>query len=209
MPRYKGKAAYRKKMGFKRKTLTQKVAKLQRSVSSKERKFIDTQIVNTAMSATLTITQLTNLVQGVTDATRIGNQITVVGCLMRYIMNSNISTQIRVMLVQDRQTNGVIYANSDLLQDATSQDLIVSPYNADFKRRFKIHYDRSHPFDVNGQSTHFVSKYFAMNIPIRYDANAGDITDIQSSSLSFCAAAETAGAGVVNTFFIRIYYTDT
>ncbi len=99
----------------KRRTLTKKVNILAKKVGNKERKFIDTQIVNTAMSATGTITQLTNIQQGVTDATRLGNKITVVGVLLSYLQNSDITTNTRVMLVQDKQTNGAIYAAGDLL----------------------------------------------------------------------------------------------
>lgn len=207
MPRYKSKGAYR---NGKKKTLTQKVARLSRVVNNKERKFIDTQLKDVAVANTMTITQLTNLVQGVTDSTRIGNQITVVGCLMRYIMAADISTQIRVMLVEDKQTNGAIYLVGDLLQDgSTGGDNIVSPYNADFKRRFKVHYDRNHQFDINSRATVFVSKYFKLNIPIRYDTNAGTIADIQSSSLTFSATAELPAANVTHTIFLRVYYTDS
>ncbi len=192
-----------------RRNLTRKVNRLTKAVNMKERKFIDTQIINTAMSATGTITQLTNVAQGVTDVTRIGNKITVVGVLLSYLQNSDISTNTRVLLVQDKQTNGAIYASEDLFQDATAQDIIVSPKNADFKRRFRIYLDKNHSFSVAGVGTKYFKKFFKMNIPMRYDANVGDITDIQSSSLSLFVCTETAGAAVVNTVFCRIYYIDS
>ncbi len=194
---------------YPRRGLAKKVNRLSKAVNMKERKFIDTQIVNTAMAATGTITQLTNLVQGVTDSTRIGNKITVVGCLLTYIIDANITTNIRVLLVQDKQTNGAIYLNSDLFQDETAQDIIVSPKNADFKRRFKVYHDKNYSYSVAGVATKFYKKFFKMNIPMRFDANNGDITDIQSNSLSWFVATETAGAGVVNTLFCRVYYIDS
>ncbi len=72
-PRHKQRRQRRKK------TLTQKVAKLQKAVSSKERKFIDSSEQNNAAGTTPTIKQLSNLAQGLTDNTRIGNKITVTG----------------------------------------------------------------------------------------------------------------------------------
>lgn len=205
---------YRKTRRFRkrrvpRRGLARKVNRLVKSVNMKERKFIDTQIINTAMASTGTITQLTNLVQGVTDSTRIGNKITVVGCLLTYIIDANITTNIRVMLVQDKQTNGAIYTNADLLHDATAQDIIVSPKNADFKRRFHVYHDKNYSYSVAGVATKFYKKFFKMNVPMRFDANAGDITDLQSSSLSWFVATETAGAAVVNTLFCRVYYIDS
>lgn len=113
------------------------------------------------------------------------------------------------MLVQDKQTNGAIYAAADLLQDASTQDIIVSPKNADMNRRFRVFLDKNHPFSVNASGTQFYRKFHKMNMPIRYDANVGDITDLQSNSLSLLIATETAGAGVVNTIFARVYYTDS
>lgn len=59
---------------FARRNLSKKVANLSKKVGNKERKFIDTQIINTAMANVGTITQLTNIVQGVTDATRLGRR---------------------------------------------------------------------------------------------------------------------------------------
>ncbi len=208
MPYRKYAKRYRRKR-YPRRGLARKVNRLTKSVGMKERKFIDTQIVNTAMANTGTITQLTNIAQGLTDVTRIGNKITIVGLLLTYIQNSDISTNTRVMLVQDKQTNGAIYIAADLLQDATTQDIIVSPKNADFKRRFRVYLDKNHPFSVAGGATKFYKKFFKMNIPLRYDANVGDITDLQSSSLSLFVATETAGAAVVNTVFVRVYFIDS
>ncbi len=195
---------------FKRKPgLVRKVNRIAKSVAMKERKFIDTQIINTAMANTGTITQLSNLVQGLTDSTRIGNKITIVGCYLCYMQNSDITTNTRVLLVQDKQTNGAIYLNSDLLQDATAQDIVVSPKNADFKRRFRCYIDKNYSFSVNGAGTRFYKKFIKMNIPMRFDTNVGDITDVQSSSLSLFVVTETVGAGVVNTVFCRVYYIDS
>ncbi len=204
-PRYKGRKYKRRG----RRRLIARVNRLSRRIGVKERKFIDTQIVNTAIITTGTITQLSNIAQGLTEFTRVGNKITVTGILLKYLQNANISTNTRVMLVQDKQTNGAIYVNTDLLEDASAQDIILSPRNSDFKRRFRVVYDRTHPFDVNARATHVVSKFFKMNIPLRYDTNVGDITDLQSSSFSLFVCTETAGAAVVNTVFVRLFFTDS
>ncbi len=189
--------------------LARKVNRIAKTVASKERKFIDTQILNTAMSATGTITQLTNLTIGNTDTTRIGSKVTVVGVLLTYLQNSDITTNTRVMLVQDKQTNGAVYIPADVLQDVTAQDMIVSPRNSDNKRRFRVWLDKNHSFSVAGTGTRYFKKFYKMNLPIRYDSNAGTIADLTSNSLSLLISTETAGAGVVNTVFARIFYTDS
>ncbi len=206
---YARKRANRPRRRRYKKTLTKKVAVLAKKVGNKEAKFIDTQIVNTAMAATGTITQLTNIGQGGSAFDRVGNKITVIGVLLTYIQNSDISTNTRVLLVHDKQTNGAIYTAAELLQDASAQDIIVSPKYIDFKRRFKCISDKNYSFSVNGSNTRFFKRFYKVNIPLRYDANAGDITDLQSSSLSLLVATETAGAAVVNTIYVRVYFSDS
>lgn len=189
--------------------LVRKVNRLQRTVGNKEHKFLDTTLDSVALVTTGTITQLSNLAQGLTDATRIGNKITVRGILLKYISDANVTTNSRYMLVQDKQTNGVIYANTDLLQSAAARLIIVSPRNADFKRRFKVWYDKTHSFSVAGSGSRYVTHFSKMNVPCRYDTNAGDITDVQTNSFSLMTMTETAGAAVIQHVFIRIYYTDS
>lgn len=192
-----------------KKTLTKKVSQLSKKVGAKEKKFLDTQLTNVAMTTALIVTDLTNVVQGTTDATRLGSKITVVGIELRYVVQSAVSNSLRMMIVQNRQANGAAIVGAQLLQDTTVGDSIVSPYHKDFRRKFYVKYDRVHVFDLEGRAFVHVKKFIKCNIPIRYDANVGDITDLQTNSLSLVTTADIAGASVVNTVFIRLTFTDS
>ncbi len=182
------------------------VARVRRLEKSREFKFIDTQLTESAQNATPIITQLTNVVQGVTDTTRLGNKITVTGLMLRYTVEDTITNKYRIMIVQDKQTNGVIYAAGDLLEDATSFDNLISPANRDNKKRFRVMYDRLHLISVNGVANGQGRKFVKLNLTVSYDGNAGDITDLTSSSLSLLTVAHTAS--VAHTIFVRVFYTD-
>ncbi len=190
---------------------TKKVATLAKRVSrlekAREFKIIDTQLSSNAQNSTPKITQLTNLIQGLTDSTRIGNKITITGIQLRYTVNDTITNEYRIMLVLDKQTNGVIYVSGDLLEDITAQDNIVSPVNRDNKKRFRVFYDKVHLMSVAGVANGQGRKFIKVNIPVMYDSTAGDITDLTSSSLSLLTVAHTAS--VAQTVFVRIFYTDS
>lgn len=206
---------YRRKLASRRarrpykKTLSKKVSQLSKKVGTKEKKTLDTQLTNVAMTTALIVTPLTDVVQGITDVLRLGNKITVVGIELSYVIQSAVSNSLRMMIVVNRQTNGMAIVGAELLQDATVGDSIVSPYHKDFRRKFMVKYDRVHTFDLEGRAFAYVKKFIKCNIPIRYDANAGDITDIQSNSLSLVTTADIAGASVVNTVFVRLWFTDS
>lgn len=192
-----------------KKTLSKKVSNLSKKVGNKERKLLDTQINNVAFTAVPIITQLTNVAQGNSDSTRIGSKITIVGIEMRYLANSDITGNVRVLLVQNRQANGATITAAELFQDATAIDAVVSVFHKDFRRKFRILYDKVHNFSNNSTNSISVHKYLKCNIPIRYDANVGDITDLQSNSLSYVTTIDLADASAVQTVFIRLYFTDS
>ncbi len=186
--------------------LTSRVRKLE---AASEKKVLDTTVELGAPADTGLITQLTNVAQGLTDVLRLGNKIMIVGIHLKYQVSSNISSSIRVMIVQDKQTNGAIYTTGELLQDATNNNAVISLLNKDQRRRFRVIYDKFHSFSLNGTAVAFANKFIKVNIPVRYDANVGDITDLQSNSLSLMSIAGIAGAGVDITFQVRLFFTDS
>ncbi len=127
--------------------------------------------------------------------------------MLRYTVEDTITNKYRIMIVQDKQTNGVIYAAGDLLEDATSFDNLISPANRDNKKRFRVMYDRLHLISVNGVANGQGRKFVKLNLTVSYDGNAGDITDLTSSSLSLLTVAHTAS--VAQTIFVRVFYTDS
>lgn len=192
-----------------KKTLSKKVAVLTKKVGNKERKFLDTQLNNIALTTAPIVTQLTNVAQGNTDSTRLGSKITIVGIELSYLVQSAISNSMRILLVQNRQSNGATINTAELYQDNTAGDNIVSPWHKDFRRKFLVKYDKVHLFSITGNAFSHVKKYIKCNIPIRYDGNVGDITDVQSNSLSYVTSVDIADATAVNTLFVRLWFTDS
>ncbi len=121
------------------------VALLTKKLLNVEFKIIDTQLTSQAISTTANIMQITNISQGTTDSSRDGSQIklTKLYYQIKGTMNpSATSIALRIMIIHDKQTNSAIHNASDVLEDVTTQDAIVSPLNLNNKYRFKILYDK-------------------------------------------------------------------
>lgn len=190
-----------------KKTLAGKVAKLQRTVGNPERKFIDTQLTSQAITSVVTLSQLSNMAQGMTENTRIGSKVVVTGIQLKYFISQSTTKHFRFMIVQDKQTNGAIYAAGDLLADATAGDAIVSPANRDNKNRFRVHYDQMDSISIAGKASAMHSRFVKLNVPLRYDGNAGDITDLSSSSFTALLVSDASSTAL--TMHIRLWFIDT
>ncbi len=137
---------------------------------------------------TALITQLSNIPSGDTTNARDGAQCKMVGIELSFVIHQSTSsagaTLVRVMLVQDKQTNQAIYVAADLLADVTSQDIIVSPRNLDNMRRFNVLFDKVFILNINGNTAVSFKHYFKRDIILRFDASTPSIADLTENSLS-------------------------
>lgn len=189
------------------------MAKKALSFLNPEFKFLDTVVTATAVSTTAVITQLTNLAQGDTDITRDGAQIRISAIRVNgfvVIEPTSVTTMFRLMLVLDNQTNGAIYTSAQLLADDTAGDAIASPLNLDNKFRFRILWDQVINLVAGAENSIEHFSYFKMmpNLKIRYSANAGDITDLASKSLSLFMISNDAVTTPSTTFNVRVRFLD-
>ncbi len=190
-----------------RKPVTRKLVRRVRNLEvSRERKVIELQFNNQASPIVPEINQMTNIAQGLTDITRLGSKITVVGIQFRYLCKDTVQQLTRIMLVQDKHTDGAIYIAADVLADVTQVDAITSLRNRNEMSRFRILYDVAHAISLTGKDSYYVSKFIKLNIPLRYDGNAGDITDLTGNSLSLMHWSEVANGSI--TGFWRVFFTD-
>ncbi len=177
-----------------------------------EFKFHDVQSTSTAITSTPLIVQLTNIPQGDTSETRDGAQVKITRIQIKYKIDSNPTpfvTLIRVMLIHDSQTNQAIYAATDLLEDITQHDAIVSMLNLDNKYRFSVLYNKVHYFgNANGSNGTYKEIMKDMDLRIRFDASTPDITDLTSSSLSLLFVSTATTNTPLLTLFSRIRYVD-
>ncbi len=160
---------------------------LKRLLNVEYKKIIDAATATAITDDGTIIFQITNVLAGNADNHRIGNSIKVVSHNLEYIINqhaSATSTTVRVMIVQDRQTNKAAFTAANLLETATTPSNLVSTINTDNRYRFKVFYDRLHTMSDTGKTTVNGKHYRKHNIKIRYDGTAEAITAITTNSLS-------------------------
>ncbi len=183
-----------------------------KSMLNVERKIIATNITAVSIvDGNGLITQLTNIAQGDGVAARDGDQIKVVSLYLRYnvAINANeASTQVRVLIVRDSQTNGAIYTTAQLLETATVARGILSPLNLNNKMRFRVLYDKVHSLSTTGQQINFGKVYLKLNDKLRYSLNAGDITDLRSASYSVVFIGSEVTNDPLVSFDCRIRFVD-
>ncbi len=177
-----------------------------------EFKFHDVQLTVFSIPVVPVITQLSNIAIGDTDNTRDGSQLKCLSLQISYLLQihaSASSSVVRVLLVKDKQTNQAIYSATDLLSDVTASDGIVSPYNRDNRLRFTVLHDKTHVLTTAGANrTRVFGKKFRQDQVIRYDASAGDITDLTQSSYSIIFTSNEPTNTPTVTLFSRLNYVD-
>ncbi len=161
------------------------VARRLKSLLNVEFKFLDVTNTEASVTTTPSVNISSIILQGDGGSARDGNSVKAVGFLLKYnltIHPSAISTQVRIMVIHDKQANGALLASTLVLEDITADDAIVSPLNLDSKFRLRVLYDRVHHLADNGIQSASVSKYIKLNQKLRFDGTAGDITDVASSA---------------------------
>ncbi len=193
----------------------QKALTLARSVKrllNVEIKNHDVQQTAIAIINSGSIIQLSNIASGDTTNTRDGAQVKMVGYDLNFQINQNVSatamTFVRVMLVQDKQTNQAIYAIGDLLEDTSDDDIITSPRNLDNKNRFTVLYDRIFVLSKNGTNGAVVRKYVKKDVLLRYDDSTPSIADLTQNSLSLVQISSEVTNVPSITFFGRLRFID-
>jgi len=188
------------------------LAKKAISMMNVEYKHHDVQISVTSVSQTPTITQLTNIGQGDTSSTRDGDSIKITAIHLKGIValhTSAATSQYRVMLILDKQTNGAIYNASDVLEDTTAVDNLISPLNLDNKYRFRVLMDKLITLS-NGGGNESVTwqRHIKLNQHIRFGGTAGTIADLNTYSLSLMVMSNEPTNVPNHSIYSRIRYVD-
>ncbi len=191
------------------------MAKKALSMLNVEYKCLDTDIADSATSQTPILHQLTNSVQGDTQTTRDGSQIKLTRILLRYKLKLNSSatggSSVRVMLIQDNQTNGAIFTAADILVNTSGSGAaaLISPLVIDNKFRFRVLYSKLHNMNFEGRDIQSYQKIFNFkDLKIRYNGNAGTIADITSKSLVLLTVTDAATAQPRITAYVRVRFID-
>lgn len=176
-----------------------------------EKKPLDSRLTAQAVSTTAGVSStFWACTQGDGESNRDGNQIKVISVLYRYMLtlnNMSTNSEVRIMLVLDKQCNGAAAAFGDVVDDTTAGDALISPYNLDNKFRFKVLYDKLHLLNVD-KTTISAQKMLKFNLRIRYDGNAGDITDLTSYNLLEFRVSNEATNTPTMTRVLRTRFVD-
>ncbi len=176
-----------------------------------EVKNFDTQLTNSAITDAIGITQLTNIPQGDGTSSRDGAQCKMIGLDLNFSILQSASattTNFRLIVVQDKQTNQAIYLAADLLDDITPFDSIISPRNLDNMKRFSVLYDRTFILHTGGVAAYNVHKYIKKEMLLRFDGSTPSIADLTQNSLSILTVATEVTNDPQLTLHARVRYVD-
>lgn len=187
------------------------IARSVKAMVNVEYKFHDVKVTSAAQATSPTPIQLVNIAIGDSGSQRDGNQLKAVGIYLKYLWTIDASatnTQVRVLLVHDKQTNGAIFTGADVLADVSAIDNIISPYNLDNKYRFRILYDRVHQMNNGGNQSVTAKKFIKLNEKLRYDNAAAAISSLTSSSYSLLIMSSESSNYPLITLHSRLRFVD-
>jgi len=130
--------------------------------------------------------------------------------------NAPLAEMVRVMVVRDKQPNGVIATDAEIFQDASVGGILQSLYNVVHLDRFLVLFDRTYAFSRLGNGNSNINKYIRIRIPLRglriqYNFNNFDnITDFVTNALLFkvITSAPTA-TDMILAFDSRFTFKDS
>ncbi len=187
------------------------IAKSVRRLVNVEIKNFDIQQLSEDLTQTPVIVPLSNIAVGDTTNSRDGSQCKMVGIDLNYTITqatAGTSSFVRILLIQDKQTNQAIYTPADLLENDAAQQNIVSPRNLDNLKRFTVLYDRTIKLDGDGNRSHIVKKYIKKEVLLRYDASTSDIADLTQNSISLMQMTSAGSNLPFITSFNRLRFID-
>lgn len=203
-----------------RRSVSSLTAKVNKILSEQERKNFDQVVSQTLVAGTAVVLQLSSIPQGDDATSRDGRKIAYVSSHMRYTMKSvgggtPFNGMFRVIVMHDKQSNGVSPVAGDILTVATN---IRSPLTMDFKERFRVIHDNfcsygkgdlEHP-DLAGVAVElraYPCEYFKQIGDDLAQAEFGGIGNIPTSnSLLMLVLSESAATF---EYYHRLRFTDT
>ncbi len=176
-----------------------------------------------ATGAQVVVASLNIIAQGTTEVQRVGRRVVIKKIGLRYDVSiPSTSTQtstfdvLRLMLVHDKQCNGVAADDLDILEDADHQSF----NNLSNRKRFTVLMDRTHAMSIpagSGRGTTDTLSYGAVvesytffkdvDITIEFDDTFTDgrISTQKSSNLLWLTAGRSGVGGVVGTMRLRFH----
>ncbi len=197
---------HKRKRNFKGPSLANRVSKLEKSAKEVEYKLGDLTTL-AAVTSTATFTLLNGIGTGDFINQREGRVVHLKSIQLAYVWSQHASatqTSLRVIIVQDRQPNELIFPILDYLVTAN----VTSFRQLDNRSRFITHYNAVHTMSDTGEKNGYASMYKRFNIKTQYDNTGALVVDITTNALyMIMISSEPTNAPSIlqNT---RLRYTD-
>ncbi len=160
------------------------VARLKGLVNT-EFKVLDTPL-NGAVTSTMIVQLLNGMIIGDDFDERDGRMIRIKSVLIKFKWFQNqsaVDTAFRVMVIIDKQPNGVLLTVAEILLSSSMHGM----KNLDNRKRLVILMDKVFTMSITGKQNGFYKWYKKLDMKTVYDASvAGDITDISTNALYIC-----------------------
>lgn len=179
-----------------------------------ETKFYDASLSSTTIDyASPSFVLLNDLVQGTSDTDVIGRNYVIKSIYIRLSMYMNTGTsqtQVRCMLVQDKECNGTAITSSQLWTSGAGVAAIISPVNQLYVNRFRILWDKLYSFSSSGMNNIGIKKFLKLAVKVNINGtNSGTISDIQHNSIYLIFTSDrTITLLPTFTFFYRLRFID-
>lgn len=188
-----------------------------------ELKSIDVSVSPGNITSTARITLLSGVSQGTDYTQRIGRKIMFKSMLLRW-MTQNVTVAgasdangdiMRVLCIQDLQSNGSSIATTDVLQSNS----VLSPMNLNNRDRFKVLFDKivtlgdyyiaAATLTTGCPVPKFFKKYKKLFGPQIFGNTAGGFADITSGSIWLIELGTSAVATYEASWYSRIRFSDS
>lgn len=184
-----------------------------------EKKVIDTTLATYNLVNTGTVTLINGVATGTDFTQRIGRKINCTSVQLRAFFQVTSTTAsetdmtpVRVMLVYDSQTNGVIPTIADILNEASATSFM----NLNNRERFRVLYDKMTTipaFNVtaatqNSTNVPTLNVYKKCWIPVIFEGTAATIGSIASGAIYLVTLSNGATNNVVLDASMRVRFED-
>lgn len=125
------------------------------------------------------------------------------------VTRGNVNAQARVIVVIDKQSNGMLPVIGDVLEDtASSTESMVSLYDPQLSKRFTVLFDRRWNCENDIRTQYFGTMRRRLTHQIRFDGAGPGITDISSGAIVMLGVGtEVGGADSPSmTVGLRIWF---
>ncbi len=171
-----------------------------------EKKFNDTAFVTT-VSSTASIFTIADLVQGLTAITRVGDQVRWVNMMYNMTIKMHASateTNLRLMLILDRQPNNAVATVAQVLETSS----VTGLREINTGKRFYVYHDKVFSMSSAGETALSEQYYRKINVKTEFNANAGTVADISTNNIFFLLISDEATNVPSVNLQIRMRYID-